>query len=157
MRDYQLLKISVAWCWILWTGFKWICIGSDPLGVLWIRQWNFRFRKRLRIFLQAEWLSFYRDKLASWRQGVWIGFTWPRIRPVSELWWMNAVKNLCVPVEKCILSLLAYGVSDSLEGLSSMYLIKCEGGCLWDVAPCNLVQMDRRFRGVYCLHHEGSN
>jgi hypothetical protein len=24
---------------------------------------------------------------------------------------------------------------------------------LWDVAPCSLVQIDRRFRGVYCLHH----
>jgi hypothetical protein len=23
----------------------------------------------------------------------------------------------------------------------------------WDVAPCCLVDVDRRFRGAYCLHH----
>jgi hypothetical protein len=25
----------------------------------------------------------------------------------------------------------------------------------WDVAPCSLVRVDRRFGGAYCLHHEG--
>jgi hypothetical protein len=25
----------------------------------------------------------------------------------------------------------------------------------WDVVPCSLVKVDRRFRGAYCLHHEG--
>jgi hypothetical protein len=25
----------------------------------------------------------------------------------------------------------------------------------WDVAPCNL-GVDRRLRGVYCLHHQGN-
>jgi hypothetical protein len=25
----------------------------------------------------------------------------------------------------------------------------------WDVAPCNLVEVDRFFRGTYCLHHQG--
>jgi hypothetical protein len=25
----------------------------------------------------------------------------------------------------------------------------------WDVAPCSLVEMDRRFRGAHCLHHQG--
>jgi hypothetical protein len=24
----------------------------------------------------------------------------------------------------------------------------------WDVSPCSLVGVDRRFRGVYCLHHQ---
>jgi hypothetical protein len=24
----------------------------------------------------------------------------------------------------------------------------------WDVAPCSLVEVDRRFRGVYCLHYQ---
>jgi hypothetical protein len=23
----------------------------------------------------------------------------------------------------------------------------------WDVVPCSLVDIDRRFRGAYCLHH----
>jgi hypothetical protein len=25
----------------------------------------------------------------------------------------------------------------------------------WDVAPCSLVEIDRRFTGAYCLHYEG--
>jgi hypothetical protein len=25
----------------------------------------------------------------------------------------------------------------------------------WDVAPCSEVDVDRRFRGAYCLHHQG--
>jgi hypothetical protein len=25
----------------------------------------------------------------------------------------------------------------------------------WDVAPCSIVEVDRRFRGAYCLHHQG--
>jgi hypothetical protein len=27
----------------------------------------------------------------------------------------------------------------------------------WDIAPCNLVIVDRRFRGAYCLHHHRPN
>jgi hypothetical protein len=27
----------------------------------------------------------------------------------------------------------------------------------WDVAACCLVETDRRFRGVYCLHHHGES
>jgi hypothetical protein len=26
---------------------------------------------------------------------------------------------------------------------------------LWDVAPSSLVDIDPRFRGAYCLHHQG--
>jgi hypothetical protein len=25
---------------------------------------------------------------------------------------------------------------------------------VWDVAPCSLVEVDRRFRGAYCLEHQ---
>jgi hypothetical protein len=31
-----------------------------------------------------------------------------------------------------------------------------ETTAFWDVAPCILVAVDRRFRGVYCLHHHGA-
>jgi hypothetical protein len=24
----------------------------------------------------------------------------------------------------------------------------------WDVAPCSLLEIDRRFSGAYCLHHQ---
>jgi hypothetical protein len=26
---------------------------------------------------------------------------------------------------------------------------------LWVVAPCSLVEFERRFRGAHCLHHQG--
>jgi hypothetical protein len=26
---------------------------------------------------------------------------------------------------------------------------------VWDVAPCSLVDIDRRFRGIQCLHNHG--
>jgi hypothetical protein len=26
----------------------------------------------------------------------------------------------------------------------------------WNVAPCSLVEIDRRFRGAYYLHHQGA-
>jgi hypothetical protein len=29
-------------------------------------------------------------------------------------------------------------------------------GALWDVEPCSLVRVDRRFKGAYCLHHQDS-
>jgi hypothetical protein len=28
-------------------------------------------------------------------------------------------------------------------------------GVFWDVVPCSLVEIDRLFRGAYCLHHQG--
>jgi hypothetical protein len=28
---------------------------------------------------------------------------------------------------------------------------------LWDIAPYSLVEVDRRFRGAYCLHNEGDH
>jgi hypothetical protein len=27
----------------------------------------------------------------------------------------------------------------------------------WDIVPCGLVAVDRRFRGAYCLHHQGGD
>jgi hypothetical protein len=39
----------------------------------------------------------------------------------------------------------------------------CIGNCanvlkfrvFWDVAPCSEIDVDRRFRGAYCLHYQG--
>jgi hypothetical protein len=27
----------------------------------------------------------------------------------------------------------------------------------WDVAPCSVVEIGRRFKGAYCLHHQGDD
>jgi hypothetical protein len=27
----------------------------------------------------------------------------------------------------------------------------------WDIAPCSLIEVDRHFRGAYCLHHQGDD
>jgi hypothetical protein len=28
---------------------------------------------------------------------------------------------------------------------------------IWDVAPCSLVEIVLRFRGAYCIHHQGKH
>jgi hypothetical protein len=28
---------------------------------------------------------------------------------------------------------------------------------VWDIASCSLVEVDRRFRGTYCLHRQGDD
>jgi hypothetical protein len=30
-----------------------------------------------------------------------------------------------------------------------------EDGCVWDVSPYSLLDVDIRFRGTYCVHHQG--
>jgi hypothetical protein len=27
----------------------------------------------------------------------------------------------------------------------------------WDIAPCSHIEVDRHFRGAYCLHHQGNH
>jgi hypothetical protein len=27
----------------------------------------------------------------------------------------------------------------------------------WDIPPCSLIEVDRRFRSAYCLHHQGDD
>jgi hypothetical protein len=38
---------------------------------------------------------------------------------------------------------------DILEPYNVLKMTVC-----WDVAPCSLVEIDRRFRGAYSLHHQ---
>jgi hypothetical protein len=38
---------------------------------------------------------------------------------------------------------------------SQKYLKNVEITAFWDTSPCSLLEADRRFRGAYCLHHEG--
>jgi hypothetical protein len=46
------------------------------------------------------------------------------------------------------------GISTVLRFLVLMLAsMKCV--VFWDVAPCSHVEVDRRFRGAYCLHHKG--
>jgi hypothetical protein len=33
--------------------------------------------------------------------------------------------------------------------------LKVKMAVFWDVAPCSLVEVYRRFRGACCLHHQG--
>jgi hypothetical protein len=39
-----------------------------------------------------------------------------------------------------------------MNGRSSVSL---KMAVFWDVAPCSLVDIDRRFRAAYYLHHQG--
>jgi hypothetical protein len=36
--------------------------------------------------------------------------------------------------------------------IKSSYILKSKA--FWDIAPCSLLGVDRRFGGAYCLHHE---
>jgi len=38
---------------------------------------------------------------------------------------------------------------------SRKYMLGVKTTVPCDTAPCRLVDIDRRFRGVYCLHHKG--
>jgi hypothetical protein len=39
------------------------------------------------------------------------------------------------------------------DAVSSSDYIGTKMTAFWNTAPCSLVQVDRRFRGAYCLHH----
>jgi hypothetical protein len=43
----------------------------------------------------------------------------------------------------------------NLVGPLRKYLLKF--GVLWDVAPCNVIEVDRRLRDAYCLHHQSDD
>jgi hypothetical protein len=34
-------------------------------------------------------------------------------------------------------------------------MLRANTTAFWDTAPCSLVEVDRRFRDAYCLHHNG--
>jgi hypothetical protein len=40
------------------------------------------------------------------------------------------------------------------EAKGKLDLLKMKMTLFWDVAPCSLVETDRRFRGTCCLHHQ---
>jgi hypothetical protein len=42
-------------------------------------------------------------------------------------------------------------MTSSLVVLKQTFCMKMTA--LWDTAPCSLVEVDRRFRDAYCLHH----
>jgi hypothetical protein len=45
--------------------------------------------------------------------------------------------------------------------LRHLYKIKIENAveetAFWDIEPCGIVEVQRRFRGAYCLHYQDGN
>jgi hypothetical protein len=39
-------------------------------------------------------------------------------------------------------------------GFKGLIILTMKITVFWDVAPCSLVEVDRRFRGAYFLHHQ---
>jgi hypothetical protein len=39
--------------------------------------------------------------------------------------------------------------------ISCFHSGKCEMATFWYVAPCSLVEVNRRFVGAYCVHNQG--
>jgi hypothetical protein len=60
-------------------------------------------------------------------------------------WFISVVCfNTSEPNGKCVYHLLQQKI-----------ILRLKFRVFWDVAPCSHVEMDRRFRGAYCLHHQG--
>jgi hypothetical protein len=62
-------------------------------------------------------------------------------------------------MEKYIASLvLQYEISTEfkLSEISDSRGGEYEETVYWDAAPCSLVEVYRRFRGTFCLHHQGN-
>jgi hypothetical protein len=51
--------------------------------------------------------------------------------------------------ESTVLCVLVFNHLQVLTAASMKFRV------FWDVAPCSHVEVDRRFRGAYCLHHQG--
>jgi hypothetical protein len=57
---------------------------------------------------------------------------------------------ICMTVVWCVQSV---GKTDSCVNiLKLLYSLKISA--FWDISPCNLVVVYRRFRSAYCLHHQ---
>jgi hypothetical protein len=73
-------------------------------------------------------------------------------RPWSLGLWGSGFKSLLK--HGCLSSSVYYNHYHSLVTLSStLYSLKFR--VFWDVASYGLIVVDRRFRGTYCLHHQG--
>jgi hypothetical protein len=55
-----------------------------------------------------------------------------------------------LPLAWCLVILTFISILTNVSRKLSLEMI-----VLWDVAPCNLVEIDRHFRDAYCLHHQG--
>jgi hypothetical protein len=59
---------------------------------------------------------------------------------------------------KALLRHLPWDTAHITKGLATFQVLKAtsiKAAVFWDVAPCSVVDTSRRFRGTYCLHHEG--
>jgi hypothetical protein len=56
-------------------------------------------------------------------------------------------------IRLCLGMNLVKDFTDFLTVLSFVPYMKIRA--FWDVAPCSLAEVDRRFRGAYCLHRQG--
>jgi hypothetical protein len=44
----------------------------------------------------------------------------------------------------------------AVENIATVIFLIMKMIAFWDIAPCILIEMDRPFRGAYCLHHQGN-
>jgi hypothetical protein len=69
----------------------------------------------------------------------------------------SSMLDLCADVHRIrsqsSLNLLLFAVLNVLRIIIITFCIKMVA--VWDIAPCSLVEVDQRFGGVYCLHHQG--
>jgi hypothetical protein len=113
--------------WRMCPGYMWLRIEPSG-GLLLIRHWTFRFSKRTS--LQGD----------SYSSHHWaLNMTHHSFRNTS----LYLRKNELISV---------WFVRFQVPTAASMKF-----RVFWDVAPCCVVGVDRRFRGAYCLHHQGDD
>jgi hypothetical protein len=71
------------------------------------------------------------------------------LRTVTVIIILPFVLYVC---EKWALTLMG---ENKLKARFQVLTAKCmKMTVFWDVVPCSLLEIDRRFRGAYCLHHQ---
>jgi hypothetical protein len=71
------------------------------------------------------------------------------LRPLAALSLRDHLRNEIIRGQK---SPTQGKIGHNGERMSNEQMAK-KMAVFWEVAPCNLVEIDRRFKGAYCLHH----
>jgi hypothetical protein len=63
--------------------------------------------------------------------------------------------NTCIMVQACLYHSQVWN-SKYIVRFEVLTAASMKMTVFWYIAPCSLVEIDRRFRGAYCLHNQGS-
>jgi hypothetical protein len=82
-----------------------------------------------------------------------VSFTGPVDSLVYMQFMINVVGHNDADISYCVYSDIFEILA--VECRSRLCECKMKMRAVWDIAPCSLNEMDLRFRGAYCFHHQG--